>query len=142
MATVVVLAVVVLVSAAAVGATLVAAAVSARHRAGTAADFAALAAAGQALSGRAVACRAARESAVANGGRLTQCELRGAVAEVRVAVSLPGPLARWAAPAVTARAGPVSPPAGTGVPGGCAGTAPYRCVTCEERGRLPSAAAC
>ncbi|WP_267900878.1 Rv3654c family TadE-like protein [Actinomadura craniellae] len=82
-----------------------------RHRAAVAADLAALAAAGRFAQGPVVACRAAAESAMGSGGRLSGCVLRGAVAEVTVTVSLRGLAYIGSALRVTAhaRAGPVSP---------------------------------
>ncbi|MFI6702727.1 Rv3654c family TadE-like protein [Streptomyces sp. NPDC050509] len=76
-------------------------AVVARHRAGAAADLAALAAADRAPSGPAVACRGAAEVAAAQGARVVRCVLSGEIAEV-TAVARLGPYA----PTVRARAGP------------------------------------
>ncbi|SCG63351.1 helicase/secretion neighborhood TadE-like protein [Micromonospora halophytica] len=79
----------------------------ARHQARVGADFAALAAAGQALRGDASACAAAGELASANGARLTGCRLDGldALVTVQVPVTpLPG-FHRTAT--ATARAGPI-----------------------------------
>lgn len=90
-----------------VGAALgaVAALVVAHRSAQSAADLAALAAAG-ALARGAEACGAADAVADANGGRLTGCTLAGR--EARVTVLVPGP--RWlglaADPEAEARAGP------------------------------------
>jgi secretion/DNA translocation related TadE-like protein len=70
------------------------AAILARHRAESAADLAALAAARQAVRGEAAACREAASVAGAAGGTVTRCLLAGwdALVEVRmpVAVALPG----------------------------------------------------
>jgi secretion/DNA translocation related TadE-like protein len=78
----------------------------ARQRAGVAADFGALAAAGRALADDAVACESADALARANGARLIGCRLDGldAVVTTEVTVTpLPG-LDRVAT--ATARAGP------------------------------------
>jgi secretion/DNA translocation related TadE-like protein len=82
-------------------------AVVARHRAGAAADLAALAAADHALRGPAEACGRAIEVAAAQGAEVVSCALGGEVADVKVRVSF-GPYA----PTVRARAGPplLSPP--------------------------------
>ena len=82
-------------------------AVIARHRAATAADLAALAAAVRVLDGAAAACAAGREIAVRNGGSLTRCVLSGDDVEVEVTRPLVlGSLGSWVAVA-SARAGPV-----------------------------------
>ena len=80
--------------------------VSARHRAGGAADLSALAAADHALEGGDRACAAARRVAEAQDARLVRCDVSGEIADVSAQVRL-GPYA----PAVRARAGPpgVSP---------------------------------
>ncbi|MFE7540217.1 Rv3654c family TadE-like protein, partial [Streptomyces platensis] len=57
-------------------------AVVARHRAGGAADLAALAAADHALQGPAVACAAARRVAAAQHTRLVRCAVTGQVSDV------------------------------------------------------------
>ncbi|MEU9794113.1 Rv3654c family TadE-like protein [Streptomyces sparsogenes] len=77
----------------------------ARHRAGAAADLAALAAADHGLEGAEAACGLARRVAAAQGTRVVRCALRGAVADLRVAARA-GPFA----PEVRARAAPVDPP--------------------------------
>ena len=91
-------------------AVLVGAAVVARHRAASAADLAALAAASRAVAGDPAACATADEVAQANGAALTTCAVGdGAVVEVTVEVGvLLGPLGTRSASAV-ARAGPVPP---------------------------------
>ncbi|MFG2010747.1 Rv3654c family TadE-like protein [Micromonospora sp. NPDC048868] len=85
----------------------VGAARTARQQARVAADFGALAGAGEALLGEPAACGRAAEITAANGGRLLACRLDGldvlVTAEVAV-TPLPG-LARVAA--ASARAGPV-----------------------------------
>jgi secretion/DNA translocation related TadE-like protein len=94
----------------AAAAVLVGGAVAGRHRAEAAADLAALAAAGRAVSGAAEPCAAARSIAAANGAVLDSCTVHpGAVVELRVTVEVPlGPLGRRPASA-RARAGPAGP---------------------------------
>ncbi|MFC9942962.1 Rv3654c family TadE-like protein [Streptomyces pratensis] len=75
--------------------------VSARHRAGGAADLAALAAADQALRGVEVACGAADEVAVAQGAEIVRCDVEGEIADVTARVRF-GPYV----PEVRSRAGP------------------------------------
>ncbi|MEW2550870.1 Rv3654c family TadE-like protein [Streptomyces zhihengii] len=86
-------------------------AVVARHRAGAAADLAALAAADRALRGGAAACGAAEHVAGAQGAEVVRCAVTGEVADVTVRVRV-GPYA----PRVRSRAGPpvaAPPPAAT-----------------------------
>ena len=89
---------------------LVAGAVVARHRAGAAADLAALAAAGSAVAGEADPCAAATRIAEANGAHLRRCAVdAGAVAEVVTVVDVRlGPLGVRQATG-RARAGPAAP---------------------------------
>lgn len=61
-------------------------AVAARHRAGGAADLAALAAADRALWGEAEACTAATRVAAAQGAELARCAVRDGIAEVTARV--------------------------------------------------------
>jgi len=83
-----------------------AAAVSARHRAGAAADLAALAAADRSIHGQDAACAAAQAIAAAQHTRLMSCQLRGDVVDVVAEASL-SPLGLGLPPArVRARAGP------------------------------------
>lgn len=94
--------------------TVVMAALTTRTRAASAADLAALAAAGHALDGPAAACVVARRIAEANGARLLHCQVRDAVADVVAVVTLrwPGPGWQglgWPA-AVRSRAGPADGP--------------------------------
>ncbi|MGW7285286.1 Rv3654c family TadE-like protein [Streptomyces sp. NPDC054847] len=89
-------------------------AVVARHRAGAAADLAALAAADNALWGTAEACATAGRVAGAQGAQLVRCSLTGEVADV-VATARFGPYA----PAIRARAGPPESP-GPPAPSGAA----------------------
>ena len=80
-------------------------AVTARHRAGGAADLAALAAADRALEGSEAACEAAGRVALAQKAVLVRCSVQGEIADVVARSSL----GRYA-PAVRARA---APPAGS-----------------------------
>ncbi|MEU6165076.1 Rv3654c family TadE-like protein [Streptomyces tanashiensis] len=82
-------------------------AVAARHRAGGAADLAALAAADRALWGEAEACAAASRVAAAQGAELVGCAVRDGVSEVTARV-VRGPYR----PEVRSRAGPPGPPSG------------------------------
>lgn len=84
--------------------------VAVRHRAGGAADLAALAAADRALQGPGAACGAAGKVAAAQGAVVVRCAVRGEIADVTARVSF-GPYA----PAVRSRAGP--PAAAPGSPG-------------------------
>lgn len=77
----------------------------ARHRAESAADFAALAGAIHAVEGDSEACGAARSMAAANSAELSTCTLSGSVVTVTVSCPLSGGLTRWHAHAA-ARAGP------------------------------------
>ncbi len=88
------------------GGSIVGSAVLARHRAQSAADLAALAAAGQIGSGHQPACAWATSVAAANGSRLTACTVAelDVIVTVEVAVSL-GRLGAGTARAA-ARAGP------------------------------------
>nr|WP_250288520.1 Rv3654c family TadE-like protein [Streptomyces atroolivaceus] len=80
-------------------------AVSARHRAGGAADLAALAAADRALRGTEVACGAAGEVAVAQGAEIVRCGVQGEIADVTARARF-GPYT----PEVRSRAGPPEAP--------------------------------
>ncbi|MFD4023026.1 Rv3654c family TadE-like protein [Streptomyces sp. NPDC058576] len=80
-------------------------AVAARHRAGGAADLAALAAADRALEGAVTACGAARRVAQAQGAVVVRCAVHGEIADVTARSGF-GPYL----PTVRARAGP---PAGS-----------------------------
>ncbi|WP_425586217.1 Rv3654c family TadE-like protein [Streptomyces sannanensis] len=90
-------------------------AVAARHRAGGAADLAALAAADLALLGASTACARAAEVAGAQGAELVRCTVFGEVADVTARARF-GPYA----PVVRSRAGPPGAAAGsaTDAPGG------------------------
>ncbi|MFF5718603.1 Rv3654c family TadE-like protein [Streptomyces buecherae] len=89
--------------------------VVARHRAGGAADLAALAAADHALEGERVACGLAERVARAQGARVVKCAVRGEIADlvaevpaVRVASVLPSGASNALTPRVRARAGPAT----------------------------------
>ncbi|MFF3667419.1 Rv3654c family TadE-like protein [Microtetraspora malaysiensis] len=84
----------------------------ARHRAQSAADLSALAAAAQALSSPQNACARARAVAVANGARMDACDLSEGVVRVSVSVPVPRvlPLLGSATATARARAGPVTAP--------------------------------
>ncbi|MGI5470039.1 Rv3654c family TadE-like protein [Streptomyces sp. CA-132043] len=77
----------------------------ARHRAGAAADLAALAAAGRSLYGEAEACDVARQVAAAQHARLVRCSVRAEIADV-AAEARAGPFA----PRIRSRAGPSDAP--------------------------------
>ncbi|WTI75126.1 hypothetical protein OG242_14240 [Streptomyces sp. NBC_00727] len=77
--------------------------VAARHRAGGAADLAALAAADRALEGAAAACESAEKVAGAQGAEVVRCAVQGEVADVTARVRF-GPYA----PEVRSRAGPAA----------------------------------
>jgi secretion/DNA translocation related TadE-like protein len=79
-----------------------------RHRAASAADAAALAAALHTIDGPAVACADAGSLAHANGAVVSRCTVAGAFSEVVVTIRLPGPLAGLGSATGRARAGPVS----------------------------------
>ncbi|MEI7034202.1 Rv3654c family TadE-like protein [Streptomyces pratensis] len=79
--------------------------VAARHRAGGAADLAALAAADRALEGATVACGTARRAAAAQHAEIVRCTVRGEIADV-VARSRWGPYEST----VRSRAGPPADP--------------------------------
>ncbi|MFI1738588.1 Rv3654c family TadE-like protein [Streptomyces sioyaensis] len=80
-------------------------AVTARHRAGGAADLAALAAADHALQGPAGACSAARRVAAAQHTRLVRCVVDGSIADVSAEAGSTPFTSR-----VRARAGPAGRP--------------------------------
>ena len=86
-------------------ATLAAVAVT-RHRAASAADLAALAAADRALAGEQVACAAAARAATAAGAVLRLCRVTGEEADVVTAVRPPAALGRLGEAHGVARAGP------------------------------------
>ena len=79
-----------------------------RHRAQSAAIAAALAAAADALAGPAGACERGRQLALANGARLQSCAVADAIADVTVAIDLPGALRALGPVTARARAGPAS----------------------------------
>jgi secretion/DNA translocation related TadE-like protein len=65
-------------------------ALAVRHRAGAAADLAALAAADRVVEGAGSACAHGDSIARANGARLVRCEITGDVVDVLVEVPPPG----------------------------------------------------
>jgi secretion/DNA translocation related TadE-like protein len=79
-----------------------------RHRAAAAADAVALAAALDAIQGQAAACRDGGEIGQLDGAVVSRCVLTGPVADVAVAVRLPGPLVVLGPAIGRARAGPAS----------------------------------
>lgn len=89
-------------------------AIVARHQAQVAADFAALAGAAYAINGETVACARAGELATANGAQLTGCRLDGLDLAVTVAVPVTGPAAVAGPATATARAGPIRSPTTSG----------------------------
>ncbi|MGA6222740.1 Rv3654c family TadE-like protein [Streptomyces umbrinus] len=91
-----------------------------RHRAGGAADLAALAAADRWMEGGTAACGQAERVARAQGTRVVRCAVQGEISDVTVAAGR-GPLTAE----VRARAGPVGPvvPAGPLRSAGPAGSA-------------------
>ncbi|WP_433499236.1 Rv3654c family TadE-like protein [Sphaerimonospora sp. CA-214678] len=84
------------------------AAAVARHRARSAADLSALAAASWMFAEPGRACERARTVAMVNGARLRSCSLSDGVAAVSVVVAITLPLAGNRTATGTARAGPVS----------------------------------
>ena len=88
-------------------ATALAAVAVARHRAASAADLSALAAASGLLRGPEVACERARALAAEAGASLVSCRVDGDRVEVVARVRPPGALGRLGAASVRAAAGPV-----------------------------------
>ena len=116
------------------------AALLARHRAESAADLAALAAAREAVRGEAPACRRAVEIAAAMGGEVARCRLVGWNALVEVRVVLPFALPGLTTANGRAMAGPDRPPGKPGSasgrwvpPGGPPRRAPWAQPTCAAR---------
>jgi secretion/DNA translocation related TadE-like protein len=83
-----------------------------RHRAGAAADAAALAAALDAVRGPAAACQQATRLATLDRARLSRCTVSGSIADVSVTVGLPGLFVTLGPATGRARAGPVGAAAG------------------------------
>jgi len=81
-----------------------------RHRAASAADLGALAAAGQALEGEGLACARAARVVLAAGASVVACRVSGDVAEVDVEVRPAGPLGVLGSAHGRAKAGPASSP--------------------------------
>jgi secretion/DNA translocation related TadE-like protein len=79
-----------------------------RHRAAVAADVVALDAALNAVRGSAVACNVGGALGRLDGASVTRCALDGPVAEVEVAVRLPGALGAFGPAIGRAKAGPAS----------------------------------
>ncbi|TCK27106.1 Rv3654c family TadE-like protein [Pseudonocardia endophytica] len=84
-------------------------AVRARHVAGSAADLAALAAAGVSSDGEQRACATARESAESNGATVRECRLEGWDALIRVEVERGWTWVGRGPASAAARAGPAPP---------------------------------
>ena len=98
---------------------LVGAAVVGRHRAGAAADLAALAGAGRAVLGDPAACAVATTVAIANGASMDSCRIgAGAVVEVHVRVPVRLGLLGTVSARGRARAGPAPPVAHGGTSAG------------------------
>lgn len=108
-ATVVVLGLAAVLAVVASVAVAVAAVAVARHRAASAADLAALAAADRSLRGHAVACAAAARAATKGSAVLRRCSVDGDVVLVVAGVRPPGVLGRFGEVRAAARAGPGSP---------------------------------
>ncbi len=88
-------------------ATALAAVAVTRHRAASAADLSALAAAGAVLEGPEVACDRARTLAAQVGALVTHCRVDGDRVDVVAQVRPAGPLGHLGAASVRAAAGPV-----------------------------------
>ncbi|GAA0263572.1 hypothetical protein GCM10009539_57050 [Cryptosporangium japonicum] len=88
----------------------VGAAAVARHRAGLAADLAALSGALHVAEGAPAACARAAAIASENGATLTDCRTTGTHVIVSTAVPPTGPAALIGQATATAHAGPVTPP--------------------------------
>ncbi|MEV0971908.1 Rv3654c family TadE-like protein [Microtetraspora glauca] len=84
----------------------------ARHRAQSAADLSALAAAAHAFSAPEGACGRADMVAMANGARMVSCALSDGIVDVAAAVAVPRvlPIAGVGTATALARAGPVTAP--------------------------------
>lgn len=78
----------------------------ARHRAASAADLSALAAAAHALEGTGPACRAAAHIAQRQGARVRACWVEGLAVVVEVSVRPSGPLGSHGEARAISRAGP------------------------------------
>ncbi|SDQ74180.1 Rv3654c family TadE-like protein [Thermostaphylospora chromogena] len=113
----------------------------ARHRAQSAADLSALAAARLAVEGEERACSAARSLARMNRSALDHCSVRESVAEVEVTVRFAPPVVPERLIHARARAGPVegaitfAPPSGASPPPSGSGTAPRPGTTPVTNGR-------
>lgn len=105
-ATVLVLALAVVLTGCAVVLASLGAVAVARHRAAAVADLAALAAADHSLEGPAAACAAAARVAAASGAEIGACVLQGQVAQVVARVRPSGRLGLLGSAAARSRAGP------------------------------------
>ncbi|MFE3251851.1 Rv3654c family TadE-like protein [Streptomyces sp. NPDC059209] len=108
-------------------------AVVARHRAGSAADLAALAAAGHALRGAEAACARAAEVAGAQGAEVVRCAVVGEIADVTARADF-GPYA----PAVRSRAGPPDTLPASGAASGSGSPAPSATAPVQAPGAPPA----
>ena len=79
-----------------------------RHRAGVAADEAALAVAAASIEGPVAACERGSRIARLDGASLHRCALADAIATVEAGIPLPGWLGRFGVAVGRARAGPAS----------------------------------
>jgi secretion/DNA translocation related TadE-like protein len=79
-----------------------------RHRAGSAADAAALAAAASALDGDSAACDRGADLAKLDGAQLVSCSITDGISDVTVCVVPPGVLSQFGPVKARARAGPIS----------------------------------
>lgn len=80
-----------------------------RHRAASAADLGALAAAGRTLQGPSAACAVAARVVQAADASLVSCRVSGPVVDLAVVVRPAGVLGRWGEARSRARAGPADP---------------------------------
>jgi secretion/DNA translocation related TadE-like protein len=85
-------------------------AIAARHRAGGAADLAALAAADHALLGQSRACSLAARVAATQGARLLRCSVLGEIADVTATVGPAHARSRAGPPPADPPPGALSPP--------------------------------
>ena len=107
-ATVLAIAVIVLITSAGVAGVTLGSALVARHRTAAAADLAALAGAARATEGKAAACAHARAVAAANRAGLASCRVAGQVVEVVAVIRLPSLFGVQMTARSRARAGPVT----------------------------------
>ena len=107
-ATVLAIAVIVLITSAGVAGVTLGSALVARHRTAAAADLAALAGAARATEGQTAACAHARAVAAANRAGLASCRVAGQVVEVVAVIRLPSLFGVPMTARSRARAGPVT----------------------------------